>query len=84
MIIFNGMYFRGSWKTPFAIVEPGLFYRSNIEKKQVSMMKTRGSFKTSSLPELDAEAIKLPYDVSDVKENVNNMLCRTIFFIITN
>lgn len=62
MIIFNGMYFRGSWKTPFEIVEPGLFYRSNNEKKQVSMMKTRGSFKTGSLPELDAEAIKLPYD----------------------
>ena len=65
MLIFNGMYFRGSWKTPFDIVEPGLFYKSNSEKKQVSMMKTRGTFKTSSLPELDAEAIKLPYNVSN-------------------
>lgn len=64
MIIFNGMYFRGSWKHPFEIVEPGVFYRSNTEKKQVTMMKTRGTFKTGSLPELDAEAIKLPYDVS--------------------
>ncbi|XP_021198930.2 plasminogen activator inhibitor 2, macrophage [Helicoverpa armigera] len=62
MIIFNGMYFRGSWKTPFDFVEPGVFYKSNTEKKQVTMMKARGTYKTGSLPELDAEAIKLPYD----------------------
>ncbi|XP_028172429.1 serine protease inhibitor 3/4 [Ostrinia furnacalis] len=62
MIIFNGMYFRGSWKQAFDIVEPGVFYKSNTEKKQVPMMKTRGVFKTGFLPGLDSEAIKLPYD----------------------
>lgn len=64
MIIFNGMYFRGSWKHPFDVVEAGVFYKSNTEKKQVPMMKTRGVFRTASLPDLDSEAIQLPYDVS--------------------
>lgn len=64
MLIFNGMYFRGSWKQPFDIIDSGVFYKSNTEKKQVTMMKTKGKFQVASLPELDAEAIKLPYDVS--------------------
>lgn len=64
MIIFNGMYFRGSWKQPFDVVESGTFYKSNTEKKQVPMMKTKGVLKTGSLPGLDSTAIELPYDVS--------------------
>lgn len=64
MLIFNGMYFRGSWKKSFDKIEPGLFYKSSSEKKLVPMMKTRGTFLTSSLPDLDSEAILLPYDVS--------------------
>ncbi|CAK1545670.1 unnamed protein product [Leptosia nina] len=62
MIIFNGMYFRGTWQKPFDVIEPGLFYKSNTEKKQVMMMKTRGKFMTGTLPELDSEAIVLPYE----------------------
>ncbi|XP_032522143.2 serine protease inhibitor 3/4 [Danaus plexippus] len=62
MLIFNGMYFRGSWKKSFDKIEPGLFYKSSSEKKLVPMMKTRGTFLTSSLPDLDSEAILLPYD----------------------
>ncbi|XP_075984630.1 serpin 100A [Anticarsia gemmatalis] len=62
MIIFNGMYFRGSWKKPFDIIDTGAFYKSNTEKKTVTMMRTQGNFEIASLPELDSEAIKLPYD----------------------
>ncbi|XP_059058785.1 serpin B12 [Achroia grisella] len=62
MLIFNGLYFRGSWKQPFDIVEPGVFYKSSTEKKQVPMMKGRGVYRTASLPSLDSEAIQLPYD----------------------
>lgn len=74
MIIFNGMYFRGSWKHPFDVVEPGTFYKSNTEKKQVPMMKTKGTFKTGSLPGLDSTAIELPYDVSENSYNTSNNL----------
>ncbi|VVC95125.1 alpha-1-antitrypsin homolog [Leptidea sinapis] len=62
MILFNGMYFRGSWKKPFDTIESGLFYKSNTEKKQVKMMKTSGRFLTGELPDLDSEALLLPYD----------------------
>ncbi|XP_064292670.1 uncharacterized protein LOC128678492 [Plodia interpunctella] len=62
MIIFNGMYFRGSWKHPFDSVENGVFYKSSTEKKQVPMMKARGAYRTGFLPGLDSEAIQLPYD----------------------
>lgn len=77
MIIFNGMYFRGSWKQPFEVVEPGVFYKSNTVKKQVPMMKTTGTFKTSSLPDLDSEALMLPYDVS--KEIVCKYFCLIMY-----
>lgn len=66
MIIFNGMYFRGSWKHPFDVVEPGIFYMSSSEKKQVTMMKARRVFKTAFLPELDSEAVTIPYDVRSI------------------
>ncbi|XP_028041479.1 serpin B4 [Bombyx mandarina] len=62
MIIFNGMYFRGSWKKPFDVVEPGLFYKSSSEKKSVQMMKATGSFNTAFISALDSQAICLPYD----------------------
>lgn len=65
MIIFNGMYFRGSWKKPFDVVEPGLFYKSSSEKKSVQMMKATGSFNTAFISALDSQAIYLPYDVSN-------------------
>lgn len=66
MLIFNGMYFRGSWKQPFETIEPGVFYRSSSEKKPVNVMKTKGIFQTAMLPGLDSEAIRLPYAVSKI------------------
>lgn len=69
--MFNGMYFRGAWKKPFEKVESGLFYMSSKEKRQVPTMKTRGSFKIGSFPELDSEAIELPYDVSVLEYSTN-------------
>lgn len=64
------MYFRGSWKKPFDVVEPGMFYKSNTLKKQVPMMKTIGIFKTGPLPGLDSTAIELPYDVRILQINI--------------
>lgn len=62
MIIFNGLYFRGSWKYSVDAVEPGVFYKSSSEKKQVPMMKIKGVFRTAFLPELDSEAVQIPYN----------------------
>ncbi|KAG8246110.1 SERine Proteinase INhibitor [Homalodisca vitripennis] len=65
MIIFNGFYFRGNWKTPFTLTKDGekqRFYKSESEKKQVSMMQTSGNFDIGTVPELDAVALELPYE----------------------
>lgn len=66
MIIFNGFYFRGNWKTPFKLSKDDntrTFYTSPEEKKQVSMIQTSGLFDIGTVPELDAEAVELPYEV---------------------
>lgn len=63
MILFNGLYFRGSWKIPFSKANSDVFYRSVAEKKTVPMMTTSGTFKMGSLPGLDSEAVELPYEV---------------------
>ncbi|XP_077289202.1 uncharacterized protein LOC143913346 isoform X2 [Arctopsyche grandis] len=62
MILFNGLYFRGSWKVPFSKADSDVFYRSTSEKKTVPMIKASGSFKTGSLPGLDSVAVELPYE----------------------
>lgn len=68
MIIFNGFYFRGKWKTPFKLTkedEKRSFYKSGNEKKKISMMQTSGLFDVGVVPELDAVALELPYEVSN-------------------
>lgn len=63
MILFNGLYFRGSWKTPFKNIASETFYKSETEKKSVLMMEAKGTFKTGSLPGLDSIAVEIPYEV---------------------
>lgn len=65
MILFNGLYFRGSWKTPFKNIASDTFYKSETEKKSVLMMEAKGTFKTGSLPGLDSIAVEIPYEVSE-------------------
>lgn len=65
MIIFNGLYFRGSWKIPFCVTkaaEETSFYVTNTEKKTVDAMHTKGKFNMGLIPELDCTAIELPYE----------------------
>ena len=66
MVIFNGLYFRGSWKTPFCVSkadEDTSFYITNAEKKTVDALHTRGMFNMGAISELDCVAIELPYEV---------------------
>jgi len=65
MIVFNGFYYRGNWKTPFTITKEDdkrSFYKTPSEKKQVTMMQTSGNFDIGAVPELDAIALELPYE----------------------
>jgi serine protease inhibitor len=63
MLVFNGMYFKGTWATPFVNQKKDSFYKSDSEKSTVTMMTTKGKFRMGSVPELDSMAIELPYKV---------------------
>lgn len=66
ILLFNGLHFRGSWKTPFQELRDGIdvFYVNKEESLPVTMMRTYGEFRTAKLDELDSEAIEFSYDVS--------------------
>jgi serine protease inhibitor len=63
MLVFNGLYFKGTWATPFVGQREDSFYQSDSEKSTVTMINTQGNFKLGSVPELDSVAIELPYKV---------------------
>lgn len=70
LILFNGLYYRGSWQTPFQQLRSdhtaggSTFYKSDTEKCNVHMMRARGQFKYARLRDGKSQAIELPYDVS--------------------
>lgn len=66
MIIFNGLFFRGSWETPFTITnekDEKSFYKSKEEKIPVETMHAKGNFHVGEITDLDCEAIEIPYEV---------------------
>nr|XP_018909869.1 PREDICTED: serpin B5-like [Bemisia tabaci] len=65
MIVFNGLYFKGSFVTPFQTTKnqtDGVFYTSEKEKLPAEMMNALGNFQYGELTDLDAKAIELPYE----------------------
>ncbi|KAJ4451814.1 hypothetical protein ANN_03288 [Periplaneta americana] len=61
MLVFNGLYFKGTWETPFIGQREDSFYKSDTEKSTVTMMNTQGNFRVGNIPDLDSVAIELPY-----------------------
>ena len=71
MIVFNGLYFNGVWKTPFQLKqgeEP--FYTVNNEKIMTKMMYSVGEFRVGRIPELEGTAVCLPYKVRISNTNI--------------
>jgi serine protease inhibitor len=64
MLVFNGLYFKGTWATPFVGQREDSFYKSDSEKVAVTMINTQGNFRVGNVPDLDSVAIELPYKVS--------------------
>jgi serine protease inhibitor len=69
MLVFNGLYFKGIWATPFVGQMEGSFYKSESEKVAVTMMNTQGNFRVGNVPDLDSVAIELPYKVPTTFNN---------------
>lgn len=66
MLMFNGLYFRGSWGIPFQQLRSDpedIFHLSETENVPVTMMRSRGEFRSTDLEEMNAQAIELPYEV---------------------
>ncbi|KAJ8883243.1 hypothetical protein PR048_015083, partial [Dryococelus australis] len=64
MIVFNALYYKGSWATAFNPQKRGqmdVFYTSAMEKVTVPIMHAEGIFNIASIPELDSTAVELPY-----------------------
>ncbi|KAJ6641694.1 Plasma serine protease inhibitor [Pseudolycoriella hygida] len=65
MLLFNGLYYKGNWATPFQQLRSdadNVFYISDAEKIQVKMMRAQGNYKVADCKSLKAKAIDLPYD----------------------
>ncbi|XP_055539860.1 serpin B4 [Wyeomyia smithii] len=91
MLLFNGLYYRGSWANPFQInSEPGIFLL-NGEQKPVMTMQTAGTYGVGSSQELDAKFVELPYNntrysllvmvpnkVDGIKDLIRNFHCHSL------
>uniref|UniRef100_A0A182QVF0 Serpin domain-containing protein n=1 Tax=Anopheles farauti TaxID=69004 RepID=A0A182QVF0_9DIPT len=65
MLLFNGLYYRGSWATPFQQLrtEESKFF-TNTDERPVMMMRSQGSFGVGKDDQLDAKFLELPYNNS--------------------
>uniref|UniRef100_A0A1Y9H2B0 Serpin domain-containing protein n=1 Tax=Anopheles dirus TaxID=7168 RepID=A0A1Y9H2B0_9DIPT len=65
MLLFNGLYYRGSWATPFQQLrtEESTFF-TNTDERPVMMMRSQGSFGVGKDEQLDAKFLELPYNNS--------------------
>ncbi|XP_017000453.2 uncharacterized protein Spn100A [Drosophila takahashii] len=67
MLLFNGLYYRGSWATPFYQLRDGsdeFFFMTNEDAMKAPMMHARGKFQVADLPQVKARVLSLPYETS--------------------
>ncbi|KAH8280053.1 hypothetical protein KR018_002266 [Drosophila ironensis] len=67
MLLFNGLYYRGSWATPFYQLRDGsdeFFFMTNEDAMKAPMMHARGKFQVAELPKLKARVLRLPYETA--------------------
>lgn len=64
MLLFNGLYFRGNWATPFFTLRSDelAFFNTLSEKQTVKYMRSRGIFKFSEMSSLNVDVVELPYE----------------------
>lgn len=67
-ILVNAIYFKAKWYNPFSTdtTRKMTFFMQNKQKNSIDMMYTGDYFNYVDLPELNAEAVELPYENSDI------------------
>lgn len=66
MLLFNGLYFRGSWAQPFMELrsdEQKHFNALSGKQENVKFMMTHGLFKFAEIPEKKMTVVEMPYKV---------------------
>jgi len=65
LLLLNAIYFKGYWTTPFNkdLTKRGTFYLNSKTTVEVPLMTTYNYFKLSTLEQLNARLISLPYQV---------------------
>uniref|UniRef100_A0A1A9W6K7 Serpin domain-containing protein n=1 Tax=Glossina brevipalpis TaxID=37001 RepID=A0A1A9W6K7_9MUSC len=64
MLLFNGLYYRGRWSTPFIHESENdeFFYMTAEDATKVTMMHTKGKFHMAEVKRLSAKVLCLPYE----------------------
>lgn len=60
---FNALYYKGAWQVPFDAKFHDDFLVAEGKTKQVTALRTQGTFRIGEVKELNATAIDLPYKV---------------------
>jgi serpin B len=68
MVLVNAIYFKGMWTHQFDKKDTfkAPFYLNDQDSVTVDFMKVKKHFKYGALPDLDATAIEMPYNNSDI------------------
>ncbi|KAI9584626.1 uncharacterized protein LOC119634739 [Glossina fuscipes] len=63
MLLFNGLYYRGRWSTPFIHESENdeFFYMTAEDATKVTMMHAKGKFHMAEVEHLNAKILCLPY-----------------------
>lgn len=66
MLLFNGLYYRGRWSTPFTHESENdeFFYMTAEDATKVTMMHAKGKFHMAEVEHLNAKILCLPYQVN--------------------
>lgn len=58
---FNALFYKGEWEVPFDAKFNDDFYVSEGVQKEITTLRTQGSFRIGDIKELNATAVELPY-----------------------
>jgi serpin B len=66
LVLVNGIYFKGKWKTQFDAkrTHKATFYVDSTNTVEVDMMDIEVNIPIGEITELDAKAVSLPYQVN--------------------
>ncbi|XP_001360166.3 serine protease inhibitor 42Dd isoform X2 [Drosophila pseudoobscura] len=67
-VLINALYFKGKWKKPFTpeVTQQDDFFLNLRDSVKVDMMYQEDKFKYAELPLLQARAVQLPYENSNI------------------